>query len=80
MNMGIDEVLEHFGYQKGSAAPAVGNWANDGTVFNRLGSLPEVLERFADPQKKIRVIFDYDPNFPRTLLQVWGMSEVGLNH
>ena len=77
MNMGIDEVLEHFGYQKDSAAPALGNWANDGTAFRRLASLPEVLERFSNPEIRIRVVFDYDPAFPRALLQVWGMSEVG---
>lgn len=69
-------VMKHYGYDNNDKTHAVGMWLNDDTVFQKLRELSDVVERFSDPRKKIRIIFDYDPDFPRALLQIWGMSAV----
>lgn len=72
-------VFEHYGHDAGDRTQGIGMWPNDGTVFKRLSALPEALEHFGDPTKKIRVIFDYDPNYPRAMIQVWGMQKPKLD-
>lgn len=76
-----DEVYEHFGYEvTREAGVGSGCWPNDGkTIMRYLRDLPEVLEQFSDPKKRIRVVFDYDPDFPRALFQVWGMETVTMD-
>ena len=58
------DIAEHFGYA--ALANKHGCWKVQPGVFDRIRSLPEVL----DPHKKIRVIFDYDPDFSRALIQI----------
>ena len=75
-----DEVFAHFGYDH-AKTPGVGSgcWPNDGkTIMRHLRALPEILEKYTDPKKKIRVVFDYDPDFPRALFQLWGLEDVDL--
>lgn len=76
-----DETYAHFGYEvKHESGAGTGCWPNDGkTIMQNLRALPEVLERFSDPKKRIRVVFDYDPDFPRALFQVWGMETVTMD-
>lgn len=65
------ETFEHFGYEyEREPKHGVGRWANDGeAIMRNIRALPEILEQFTDPKEKIRIIFDYDPNFPRALFQ-----------
>lgn len=66
-----DETFKHFGY-KNEHAPkhGTGCWANDGeTIPRNIQELPEALELIVEPNEKVRIIFDYDPNFPRALFQ-----------
>lgn len=70
------EVLTHFAY--GNTAPTNGIWPNDGTALGRLGKLPEVLHLCQAEKKKIRIVFDYDPDFPKALLQIWGLEPATL--
>lgn len=76
-----DETYAHFGYEvKLEPGVGAGCWPNDGeTIMRHLRVLPEILEQFSDPKKRIRVVFDYDPDFPRALFQVWGMETVTMD-
>lgn len=67
--MSPEKVLSHYGY---TDCPSMfrGIWENNGTVLDRLKRLPEVL----DPTQKIRIAFEYDPDFPRALLMVDGVK------
>lgn len=71
-------VAGHYGYTSDELAPTRGFWRNDGTVLKKLSEVQELLEKFGDPEKKIRVVFDYDPNYPRALIQVWGLRSYSL--
>lgn len=73
-----EAALKHYGYDEKSAAPAMGLWANDGSTIARLEKLPEVLSMYKAEQRKIRVVFDYDPDYPRAVLQVWGLQPATL--
>lgn len=76
-----DETYAHFGYEvKLEPGVGAGCWPNDGeTIMRHLRVLPEILENYTDPKKRIRVVFDYDPDFPRALFQVWGMETVTMD-
>lgn len=64
------DIAEHYGYTE--TANTTGCWQIDETTLERLKTLPEVL----DPKRKIRITFDYDPDFPRALIQIWtGVKE-----
>lgn len=69
-----EEVLRHFGYPEDTQEKGVGIgcWEK-GTVFERFANLPELIP-YLDKNKKIRIVFDYDPDFPRALLQVTGIT------
>ena len=71
-----EDVLKHFGYSEADCAPSVGIWPNNDGTLSRLGRLPEVLQSFGGAQKKIRIVFDYDQNFPKALIQAWGVEEI----
>lgn len=73
-----DEVLRHFGYNPQEAAPSLGLWKNDGTAISRLQCLPEVIRLYGEETQKIRIVFDYDPDFSKALLQVWGLAPTTL--
>lgn len=76
-----DETYAHFGYEvKLEPGVGAGCWPNDGeTIMRHLRVLPEILENYTDPKKRIRVVFDYDPDFPRALFQVWGMETMTMD-
>ena len=71
-----DETYAHFGYEvKHESGVGTGCWSNDGkTIMQNLRALPEILEQFSDPKKRIRVVFDYDPDFPRALFQFFELE------
>ena len=68
-------VYAHYGYVKDLAISA-GFWRNDGTIFQKLAQVPELIERYG--KGKIRAIFDYDPDYPRALIQIWGLPSPDL--
>lgn len=72
-----DETFKHFGYENVHAPKhGTGCWANDGeTIPRNIQELPEALELIVEPNEKVRIIFDYDPNFPRALFQIWGLQK-----
>lgn len=72
------EVLEHFGYADGlSPDVGIGCWPNDvDLILARLAMLLEVLRQRDALKRTIRIVFDYDPDFPRALLQVWGLETI----
>ncbi|MCI8935189.1 MAG: hypothetical protein HFE80_11935 [Clostridiaceae bacterium] len=63
-------VLEHYGHVK-DLMVHTGFWRNDGTIFQKLAQVPELIEQYG--KGKIRAIFDYDPDYPRALIQIWGL-------
>ena len=71
-------ILKHYGYNGDSTAQTIGLWPNDGTAIARLGQLPEALGLYKAEKSKIRVVFDYDPDYPRAVLQVWGLTPAAL--
>lgn len=69
-----EEIFRHYGYPKDThdKGIAVGNWEKD-DAFERLAFLPELIP-YLDKSKKVKIIFDYDPDYPRALLQVTGQK------
>ena len=65
-----EEIFRHYGYPEDTPDKgiAVGNWEKD-DAFERLAFLPELIP-YLDKSKKVKIIFDYDPDYPRALLQV----------
>lgn len=82
-HVNAEMVMAHYGYSGdglGSveAGTMTGIWPVNGNdlfppAIQRLASLQEVLEQYHDPKKKLRVIFDLDPEFPVALVQVSGL-------
>lgn len=72
------EVMEHFGYMEGIPLDVgIGCWPNDADlILKRLAVLPEVLKQRDALKRKIRIVFDYDPDFSSALLQVWGLETI----
>lgn len=70
-----EEVLLHFGYPKDTPEKGVGigRWEKS-KAFEKLANLPGLIP-YLDKNKKIRIVFDYDPDFPRALLQVTGLKD-----
>ena len=73
--------LEHYGYSPEdylTGGVSRGFWPNDGTALEKLKNLPEYIQ-LAHPAQKIRIVFDYDPEYPRALIQVfsgkWGEKQ-----
>lgn len=74
------ETLRHYGYGESSTAPSCGIWRNDEGVLDRLGELPQVLRLYGAEKNKIRVVFDYDPDYGKSVLQIWGLELASLFH
>lgn len=55
----MNDTAAHFGYAE--VANRIGHWPVDSGTLERLKELPEIL----DAKKKTRIIFDYDPSFPK---------------
>ena len=70
MNPSRNEVLAHYGYSmeelRKEGEVGTGIW-NKEEAFVRLGSLPDFM-KFVDSTKKARIIFEYDPDYPKALL------------
>lgn len=63
-------VLEHYGREMDVHAMR-GFWKNDDSVLENLKKIPELL----DAKEKIRITFDYDPDYPRALIQIRGFKK-----
>lgn len=44
-------------------------------VFDRIDQLSLVLRLIGGSEKRFRVVIDYDPEYPRALLQIFGLQE-----
>lgn len=67
------QILEHFGYTESDVRQEglwVGLWKVEDGILDKLRKLPDVL----DEKQKVRIIFDYDPNFPRAVIRVTGVK------
>lgn len=79
----VEKAMAHFGYSgDGLGSVEAGTmtsiWPVDGNhifppAIQRIDSLRELLEQFRDPKKKLRVMFDLDPEFPVALVQISGL-------
>ena len=62
----LQEVAEHFGYE--SIVGWHGVWLNKPGQIERLANLPEFIKTLG-LDKQYRITFDYDPAYPKMLLQ-----------
>lgn len=60
------EVMAHFGYE--TAGEWSSTWLNKPGQIERLSELPEFIKMLG-LDKRYRIIFDYDPAYPKMLLQ-----------
>lgn len=77
------EILAHYGYEGEGygvieEGTCVGIFPKDGNsifppAIERLRNLPEILQGDYCGEKKLRVTFDYDPEFPYAVLQISGL-------
>lgn len=69
------DTLKHYGYPEDipDKDVGIGLW-DKSDALDRLAKLPEMLP-YLDGNKKIRVVFDYDPDFPKALLQITGLND-----
>lgn len=67
----MEDVWAHFGYTE--IGEYHRSWHNTPEQIERLASLPEIL-RMIGMQNRIKVTFDYDPDYPRLLLQATVIS------
>lgn len=69
------DTLKHYGYPEDipDKDVGIGLW-DKSDALDRLAKLPEMLP-YLDGNKKIRVVFDYDPDFPKALLQITGLKD-----
>lgn len=68
-----EHTLEHFGYTESDVRQEglwVGLWKVEDGILDKLRKLPDVL----DEKQKVRIVFDYDPNFPRAVIRVTGVK------
>jgi hypothetical protein len=76
--MSREEVLEHYGYgDTKEPHVAMGFWKKD-SVPERIKSLPDGLLSAIDLNKKVQIIFEYDPDFPRAFLRIKGTKDVNV--
>ena len=74
-NVNSNAIIAHYGYHQETVdAPGtyLGFWPNKDDVFDGLARLPELLDR----QQKVRIVFDYDPDFPTAMIQVYGVKPI----
>lgn len=62
----LQEVMAHFGYE--TIGEWSSTWLNKPGQIERLSELPEFI-RMLELDKRCRIIFDYDPTYPKMLLQ-----------
>ena len=76
--MSQEAVLEHYGY-KDTEEPhvAMGFWTKE-SVPEHIKNLSDGLLSALDFNKKIQVIFEYDPDFPRAFLRIKWTKDVNI--
>ncbi len=71
-----EAVLEHYGYEDTKEPHvAMGFWTKD-SVPERIKNLSDGILSAIDLKKKVQVIFEYDPDFPRAFLRIKGTKDV----
>lgn len=63
--------LEHYGHdldELETQDPEIGTWPKE-SAMERIKSLPDFMD-FVDDTKKVRITFEYDPDYPIALLLV----------
>lgn len=69
-------VCEHYGYPDHEALQNRYHafWPQEAT-FDRIDQLSLVLRLMGGSEKRFRAVIDYDPEYPRALLQIFGLQE-----
>lgn len=62
----LQEVMAHFGYE--TIGEWSSTWLNKPGQIERLSELPEFIKMLGT-DRRFRIIFDYDPVYPKMLLQ-----------
>ena len=62
----LQEVMAHFGYE--TIGEWSSTWLNRPGQIERLSELPEFIKMLG-VDRRYRIIFDYDPAYPKMLLQ-----------
>lgn len=65
------QALMHYGHdldELETKDPEIGTWPKE-KAMERLKSLPDFMD-FVDDTKKVRITFEYDPDYPTALLLV----------
>ncbi len=62
----LQEVMAHFGYE--TIGEWSSTWLNRPGQIERLSELPEFIKMLG-ADRRCRIIFDYDPAYPKMLLQ-----------
>lgn len=65
------QALMHYGHdldELETKDPEIGTWPKE-KAMERLKSLPDFMD-FVDDAKKVRITFEYDPDYPTALLLV----------
>ncbi|MDE6617146.1 MAG: hypothetical protein K2K35_11310 [Lachnospiraceae bacterium] len=74
--MNPEKVCNHYGYiYDKKAGHAEGFWKKE-SVPENIRKLSGALSGCLDYDKKIQVIFEYDPDFPRAYLKISGLKDV----
>lgn len=71
------KTLEHFGYSEDLSQKKPGitiGYARPDKAFGWLEQLKDLVP-YMDRAKKVRVAFEYDPDFPMALLVIEGMKK-----
>lgn len=72
-------ICGHYGYMDVNAIQSGyhGYWPKE-TVLSRIAELTQVLSLMDAEKRKFRIVLDYDPEFPRALLQIKGLPTATL--
>ena len=65
----IENTLRHFGYPEDIKTTLYRQW-DKSEYLKKLSFLPEYID-FALQDKPFKLVFDYDPDYPNTLIQIF---------
>ena len=69
----IENTLRHFGYPEDIKTTLYRQW-DKSEYLKKLSFLPEYID-FALQDKPFKLVFDYDPDYPDTLIQIFLKDE-----
>lgn len=66
----IENTLRYFGYEEDSGKIECRNHWSKYEYLEKLSSLPKMIHSYLK-DKKFKLVFDYDPSYPNTLIQIF---------